>query len=221
MGHAGAAGGLGFSLLNVDDAAIDMGRDGGGVLVIGPGFVVNTALHGSVGLDQRFEGFADIPVGGGGNGFGGVQQGDRDERHENFAPLEGLFSNFNILIGNRRGVQRCGLAFVEMGFAKITAITRTVDGFLASFGAAGGTNIAADSGTGAAGFTDLANGARHLLSIRRDELKLMRTNLFIKIVVEHDQKEQPERLGAELCRQLERNYIVRKAELASFAPVED
>ena len=29
----------------------------------------------------------------------------------------------------------------------------------------------------------------------------MRTNLFIKVVVEHDPKEPPEKLGAELCRQ--------------------
>ena len=49
----------------------------------------------------------------------------------------------------------------------------------------------------------------------------MRTNLFIKVVVEHDAKENPEKLGAELCRQLERTYVVRDAELASFAPVED
>ena len=49
----------------------------------------------------------------------------------------------------------------------------------------------------------------------------MRTNLFIKVVVEHDLKELPERLGAELCRQLEKNYIVREADLSSFAPVED
>jgi hypothetical protein len=49
----------------------------------------------------------------------------------------------------------------------------------------------------------------------------MRTNLFIKVVVEHDEKELPEKLGAELCRQLERNYLVRKAELQSFSKVED
>ncbi|HEX4275782.1 MAG TPA: hypothetical protein VHZ74_10525 [Bryobacteraceae bacterium] len=49
----------------------------------------------------------------------------------------------------------------------------------------------------------------------------MRTNLFIKVIVEHDEKETPERLGAELCRQLERNYIVREAELANFTKVED
>jgi hypothetical protein len=49
----------------------------------------------------------------------------------------------------------------------------------------------------------------------------MRTNLFIKVVVEHEEKEPPEKLATELCRQLERNYIVREAELASFAKVED
>jgi hypothetical protein len=49
----------------------------------------------------------------------------------------------------------------------------------------------------------------------------MRTNLFIKVIVEHDQKELPEKLGAELCRQLERNFVVRKAELSSVAPVEE
>lgn len=51
--------------------------------------------------------------------------------------------------------------------------------------------------------------------------RTMRTNLFIKVIVEHDKKESPEKLGAELCRQLEKNYIVRDAELSSFTPVED
>lgn len=45
----------------------------------------------------------------------------------------------------------------------------------------------------------------------------MRTNLFLKIVVEHDPKETPEKLAAELSRQLERNYIVRKAELTHYS----
>jgi hypothetical protein len=49
----------------------------------------------------------------------------------------------------------------------------------------------------------------------------MRTNLFLKVVVEHDDNEMPEKLGAELCRQLERNYIVREAELANFSKVDD
>ena len=49
----------------------------------------------------------------------------------------------------------------------------------------------------------------------------MRTNLFIKVLVEHDAKEKPERLGAELCRQLEKNFLVRDAELSTYATVED
>jgi len=49
----------------------------------------------------------------------------------------------------------------------------------------------------------------------------MRTNLFIKVVVEHEEAESPEKLGKELCRQLERNYIVRQAELASYSTVEE
>jgi len=49
----------------------------------------------------------------------------------------------------------------------------------------------------------------------------MRTNLFIKVIVEHDPNESPEKLGAELCRQLEKSYVVREAELSSFAAVEN
>ncbi|HEU5021770.1 MAG TPA: hypothetical protein VFT60_07755 [Bryobacteraceae bacterium] len=49
----------------------------------------------------------------------------------------------------------------------------------------------------------------------------MRTNVFIKVTLQHDPEELPEKLGAELCRLLEKSYIVRKAELSSTAPVED
>jgi hypothetical protein len=51
-------------------------------------------------------------------------------------------------------------------------------------------------------------------------MKTIRTNLFIKIVVQHDEKEKPEKLGAELCRQLSKNFMVRSAELSSFSPVD-
>jgi hypothetical protein len=48
-----------------------------------------------------------------------------------------------------------------------------------------------------------------------------RTNLFLKVVVEHDDEDQPERLGREICRQLMKIYGVRTAELASFTRVEE
>jgi len=48
-----------------------------------------------------------------------------------------------------------------------------------------------------------------------------RTNLFFKVVIEHDDEDQPERLGREICRQLLKVYGVRTAELASFTRVEE
>jgi len=48
-----------------------------------------------------------------------------------------------------------------------------------------------------------------------------RTNLFFKVEIEHDEEEQPERLGNEICRQLLKVYGVRSAELASFTRVEE
>jgi hypothetical protein len=52
-------------------------------------------------------------------------------------------------------------------------------------------------------------------------MKVIRTSLFIKVVVQHDEKEKPEKLGAELCRQLSKTFIVRSAELSSYAPVDE
>jgi hypothetical protein len=45
----------------------------------------------------------------------------------------------------------------------------------------------------------------------------MRSNVYIKVVVEHGPEEKPEDLGAELCRQLEKIYAVRKAEVSSVS----
>ncbi len=43
-----------------------------------------------------------------------------------------------------------------------------------------------------------------------------RTDLFIKVVIDHDTDEKPERLAAEICRQAEKVYGVRRAELTNF-----
>ncbi len=50
---------------------------------------------------------------------------------------------------------------------------------------------------------------------------MRRTNLFFKVEIEHDQHEQPEQLGDQICRALLKIYGVRVAELASVTPVED
>ena len=50
---------------------------------------------------------------------------------------------------------------------------------------------------------------------------MSRSNLFIKVEVEHDSDEQPQRIGEEICRQLMKLYGVREAELSSFATMEE
>lgn len=47
------------------------------------------------------------------------------------------------------------------------------------------------------------------------------TNLFIKVEIEHDDEEAPERLGAEICRQVMKVYGVRSAEVSNFTVAEE
>ena len=49
----------------------------------------------------------------------------------------------------------------------------------------------------------------------------MRSNVYIKVVVEHGTDERPEDLGAELCRQLLKIYAVRRAEVSSVSNEKD
>jgi hypothetical protein len=41
------------------------------------------------------------------------------------------------------------------------------------------------------------------------------TDLFIKVEIEHEESEPPERLAAEICRRILKVYGVRSAELSS------
>jgi hypothetical protein len=43
-----------------------------------------------------------------------------------------------------------------------------------------------------------------------------RTDLFIKVEIEHTGSERPERLAAEICRNIRKIYGVRSAELSNF-----
>lgn len=45
-----------------------------------------------------------------------------------------------------------------------------------------------------------------------------RTNLFIKVEIEHDVRESPELLAQEICRHILKVYGVRSAELSSAVP---
>jgi hypothetical protein len=43
-----------------------------------------------------------------------------------------------------------------------------------------------------------------------------RTDLYIKVVIDHDTEDKPERLAAEICRQVEKVYGVRTAEMTNY-----
>lgn len=43
-----------------------------------------------------------------------------------------------------------------------------------------------------------------------------RTDLYIKVVVDHDEMDEPQKLADEVCRQVEKIYGVRKAELTNY-----
>jgi hypothetical protein len=45
---------------------------------------------------------------------------------------------------------------------------------------------------------------------------MRRTDLFLKVVIDHDEQEKAERLAEEVCRHLLKLYGVRSAELSSF-----
>jgi hypothetical protein len=44
---------------------------------------------------------------------------------------------------------------------------------------------------------------------------MKRIDLYIKVEVELEEEEKPEKVAREICRQVEKIYVVRKAELSS------
>jgi hypothetical protein len=47
---------------------------------------------------------------------------------------------------------------------------------------------------------------------------MARTDVFLKIVLEHGPDERPEQLAEELCRRIEKLYGVRWTEVSSVVP---
>lgn len=45
---------------------------------------------------------------------------------------------------------------------------------------------------------------------------MVRTHLFFKVEVEHDEDENPEKIGEEIARHLRKLYVVREVELSSM-----
>ena len=53
------------------------------------------------------------------------------------------------------------------------------------------------------------------LSLLSDQIEMKRVDLYIKVELELDKEEKPERVAGEICRQLEKIYFVRSAELSN------
>jgi hypothetical protein len=43
-----------------------------------------------------------------------------------------------------------------------------------------------------------------------------RTNLFFKVEIEHEKEDDPERLGADIARQIMKTYGVQSAEMTNY-----
>jgi hypothetical protein len=44
---------------------------------------------------------------------------------------------------------------------------------------------------------------------------MQRVDLYIKVTIDLDEDEKPERVAGEICRQIEKLYVVRSAELSN------
>lgn len=50
---------------------------------------------------------------------------------------------------------------------------------------------------------------------------MSRTNLFFKVEIEHDPQDKLDRIADQICRQILKQYGVRKAELSNFTTLEE
>jgi hypothetical protein len=105
------------------------------------------------------------------------------------------------------------------GFEQILAIERTVDRVLAGFAATRSANGMVHAWTMAARLARLAESALH--SSYRIIRAMPRTDIYLKIVVEHERDEKPEKLAEEICRRIEKLYGVRYAEVSNVTRREE
>jgi hypothetical protein len=107
---------------------------------------------------------------------------------------------------------------VHARFPQVLAIQWTIDGILALGSTARRANLAVYAPTmpfGAPFFTQFA-GIVHAGLPSSYHRKMPRTDLYLKVELDLDEKESPERVAAEICRLVRRVYGVRKAEVSSM-----
>jgi len=107
---------------------------------------------------------------------------------------------------------------VKTGFPEMLAGRGTVDRILPLGAATLGADVAPDARTVPPRASFAAKFARDThrrisLSYHRD---MRRTDLYLKVELILDDKEQPEKLAAEICRMIRKVYGVRSAEVSSM-----
>jgi hypothetical protein len=100
----------------------------------------------------------------------------------------------------------------------VLTIERAVDRVLSFRAAAYWTNFTLNAGTVPAGAPLSAQFTRGIhgwtsLSYHRE---MARTDLYIKVELDLDEKEKPERVASEICRLIRKQYGVRSAEVSSM-----
>src|SRR5205823_13791735 len=113
---------------------------------------------------------------------------DRDVCQQDLVCSEEILSHPNVRV--RHGFRIDGRRlFMLVRLMQVFAIERAVDGLLALSAAADRADLAANAWTVPPRPADITDGAVHILSIGMETGESMRTHLFIKVVVEHDEKE--------------------------------
>lgn len=105
------------------------------------------------------------------------------------------------------------------GFEKVFAVDGATDRVFAGFPAAGGANLIVDGGAETARLARFAESALH--SVYRIIRAMPRSDLYLKIVLEHERDEKPEKLAEEICRRIEKLYGVRYAEVSNVTRREE
>jgi hypothetical protein len=115
-----------------------------------------------------------------------------------------------------------------MRLTQVFAFKRTGERDLAFRSAANAADISLHRRTGpfgAALTAELAQNYFRHLSLSSvpgiiETKPMKRVDLYIKVQVELDEDEKPDRVAREICRQLEKIYVVRTAELSSAVSAE-
>jgi len=98
--------------------------------------------------------------------------------------------------------------------AKVLAIERTIQSHFALLTTAQRAYLAVNSGARPLRSPDSTNLTSQFSSIRIIGY-MVRTHLFFKVEVEHDEEESPDKIAEAIGRQLRKIYAVREVELSS------